>query len=284
VAKSYEAAKKNYDLLMKDYTGTQVVIKNVAKIESGQKAADLGFRGPPALLQEESRFAKGRLEVEYQFDDPRILSDFTVEQPIPSPEGATAQVKEGMAVLSGSTMILLNVVFEPDATWEAECYSDEPRDYGLIAFQEGSEYRALGWEMGNTQFRFKKGGKGPIPSGHVLFLVGDGSWRDADPNQRGWVRLGLREGNRLKAGEPARIRLEVRGDKASAEVHSKSDTASMGGTIKGDDGKAIGPFRVGVFAHTSVAGVERLTVSGKVDMTWFEARVQEFAKGDPGPE
>jgi hypothetical protein len=285
VAKSYEAARKGYDLLLRDYTDTRVVVENVRKIESGHKAADLGWRGPPALLAQESTFRKGRLEVEYQFDDPRILaSDFTVEQPFPNEEGALAQVKNGMAVLSGSTAILLNVVFEPDATWEAECYSDEPRDFGLLAFQEGKEYRVFGWEAGNTQLRFKKGGKGTIPAGHALFLFGDGVWRDADPTERGWVRIGLREGNRLRAGEPIRMKLEVRGDKASAELHAKADAANLSGAIKGDDGRGIGAFRVGAFAFTSVMGVERLTVSGKVDMAWFDAQVAEFAKGDPGPE
>jgi hypothetical protein len=49
----------------------------------------------------------------------------------------------------------MHIVYDPDATWEAECFSDEPRDYGVIAFQDGPGYRALGWEVGNTQLRYK---------------------------------------------------------------------------------------------------------------------------------
>ena len=52
-------------------------------------------------------------------------------------------------------MVLFKVVFEPDAVWEAECYSDDPRDYGLIAFQEGKTFRALGWEVGNTKLKLE---------------------------------------------------------------------------------------------------------------------------------
>ena len=131
------------------------------RVRAGRQAADFGVRGPAALLREEATWKDGRLECEWQFDDDKaFLADFVVEQPMAGDEPVEAEVRSGMAILSGNTSMMLKVVFDPsDVTWEADCVADDHRDYGLIGLQESKDYRAFAMEVWNTQFRLKKGSR-----------------------------------------------------------------------------------------------------------------------------
>ncbi len=285
LAKRYDVARKAYDGVLKDFATSRTVEAHGAKIRSGRMAADLALRGPPALLRQEATWKNGRLEVEYPFNDGWELSDdFEVMQPFAGNEEQSAEVDRGRLVLTGSTAALLKVVFEPDVTWEADVFANDHHDYGLIGFQEGKEYRCVAMDVGNTQFRLKKGSAAKILAGHVLWLFGDGVWRDADPGERGFVRIGQKDGNRLRRNEVANVRVEIHNGQVAGEIHSPNDPVDLKGALKGDDGKGIGPLRVGAFAYTSIVGVERMKISGKVNAAWVDARLEELVKGDPGPE
>ena len=54
--------------------------------------------------------------------------------------------------------------------------------------------------------------------------------------------------------------------------------------MPGDDGKGVGPIRVGAFAYKGRVGVERLKVSGKVDESWALEEFQRLVKADTGPD
>jgi hypothetical protein len=284
-AKRWTEARKEFGELLRSYGGTAVVTAGKERIRAGRRAADYALRGPAALLHAEATWKNGRLEAEWSFDDPRALEDFTTEQPFAGDEPLSGEVRAGMAILSGSTAILLKVVFDPtDVMVEAECTADEHRDYGLIALQDGNEYRAAAMNVGNTQFRLKKGSAAKVLPGHVLWLYGDGVWRDADPGTRGFVRIGVKNSNGLRGGERATVKFELHQDKVSGEIHGKNDTTDLSGKLVGDDGKGIGPVRVGAFAYTGRVGVDRLKIVGKPDALWLSKQLDALLAAASGPD
>jgi hypothetical protein len=286
VGRRYEEARTAYDELLRQWKGTATVKKGEERIRAGRRAADVGARGPAALCSEEASYKNGRLTAEWGFEnDAAFRTDFDLEEPFAADEAVAAEVREGMCVLGGSSALLAKVVFDPtDVTWEMDCWSDEPRDFGLLGLEEGKAYRACAFHVGNTQFRLKKGSAAKVLAGHVLWLFGDGVWRDADPGTRGFVRFAVRDGNHLKPGERFRVRAELHDGQMSGEIHSKSDPVDLKGPIRGDDGKSIGPLRVGPFAYKGRVGVERFWVSGKIDAAWLEKTMADLARADPGPD
>jgi hypothetical protein len=282
----FQEARDAYTALLRDYGTSEVVRAHPERIKAGRKAADVGLRGAIAFLKEEATVKEGRLECEWSFDnDEAFLEDFSVEQAFPGVEPAQCAIRSGQAILSGSTAILLNVVFDPGTTMvEADCVADTHRDYGLIGRQESKDIRTVLLEVGNTQFKLKKGPDGKVLGGHVIWLFGDGVWKDADKGTQGFIRLAEQLGNNLQAGEHLRLDLEFRGDRVEGAIHSKSDPAILKGPMKGDDGKGVGPIRVGAFAYKGRVGVERLKVSGKVDESWALEEFQRLVKADTGPD
>lgn len=285
-AKRWTEARAAYDSLLGSLRGTALVRANEAKLRAGRRAADVGVRGPVAFCSEDATYKDGRLTAEWQFDGDRSMrEDFDLIEPFGAVEPVSGEVREGMVVLGGSAALLLKVVFDPnDVLWEMDCFSDEPQDFGLIGLQEGRVYRACAMHVGNSRFRLKKGSAAKVLAGHVLWLFGDGVWRDADPGERGFVRLAVRDGNTLKAGESFRVVTELRAGQMTGEIHAKSDPVDLKGPMKGDDGVGIGPLRVGPFAYGGRVGVQRFRVSGRVDAAWFEKTLETLAQADPGPD
>ena len=285
-AKRWGDARKGYAALLKTYADTATVTAGGEKIRAGRLAADIALRGPAALLREEATWKNERLEVEYQFDDDKsFLADFVVEQPFPDSEGTDAEVRSGMAILAGNTAIMLKPIFDSsDVTIEVDAVADDHRDYGLFMLQDSKDYRAVALDVGNTQFKLKKGAAAQVLSGHVLWLYGEGVWRDADPGERGFVRIAEKKGNSLKGGERVRLKLEVRGGHVDGEIHGKGDSADLKGALKGDDGRGVGSVRVGAFAFKGRVGIERLAVSGKVDAAWIAKEFERLLAAASGPD
>ncbi len=286
VARRFPEARDAYGRLKKEFSETPVVLAHPERVKAGYKAADVGVRGPVAFLREEAKFENGRLECEWSFDDDKaFLEDFSVEQAFVGLDPAECEIRSGMAILSGSTAILVNVVFDPiDVTWEADCVADSHHDYGLFGRQESKEIRTLLLDVGNTQFKLKKGAAAKVLAAHVLFLFGEGVWKDADKGDSGFIRLAEQPGAGIKAGERVHLQTEVRGDKVEAMLVSKSDTASFKAPLKGDDGRGMGPLHVGAFAYKGRVGVERLKVSGKVDESWALEAFQKLVAAETGPD
>ena len=255
-------------------------------MQAGRQAADIGLRGAAALLVGDAEWKDGRLTVEYRFDDvKRFEKDFLVEQPFPGEASAQADFREGMAILSGSTSMMLKVVFDPsDVAWDIDGVADEPRDYGVVGFQDGREYRAVAMHVGNTQFRLKKRSAATVLPGHVLWLFGDGVWKDADPGERGFVRIAVDNTNKLKGGERTTVRCAIKDGKIEGEILSKSEKVHLSGALKGDDNRGIGPLRVGAFAYNGRVGVERFRVEGKVHAGWLEALHKAALEAAKGPD
>lgn len=285
-AKRYPEARAAYDSLLGSMRGTALVKANEEKLRAGRRAADVGVRGPVAFCSEDATWKDGRLTAEWQFDGDRSMrEDFDLMEPFGAAEPVSGEVREGMVVLGGSAALLCKVVFDPnDVAWEMDCFSDEPQDFGLIGLQEGRVYRACAMHVGNSRFRLKKGSAAKVLAGHVLWLFGDGVWKDTDPGERGFVRLAVRDGNTLKAGESFRVVAELRAGQMTGEIHAKSDPVDLKGPMKGDDGVGIGPLRVGPFAYGGRVGVQRFKVTGRVDAAWLERTLETLAKADPGPE
>ena len=285
-AKRWESARHGYSQVLKQFADTLVVKDHMDALKAGRQAANVALKGAAGLLKEEATMKDGRLEVEYQFDeDKTFLSDFDVEQAFVGDEPQTAEIKSGMCILSGSTAALLRVVFDPtDVTWEMDARADEHRDYGLYALQEGKDYRALAMEVGNTQFKLKKGAEARVLGGHVLWLFGDGVWKQADPGERGFVKIAEKRGNGLKSDEMIKVRVEILKGQVAGEIHAKSEGVDLRGPLKGDDGVGMGPLRVGAFAYKGRVGVDRLKVSGKVDAAWLEKIFLDLVKAATGPD
>lgn len=285
LARRYAEAKKAYGAVLKEFKDSATVAAGGEKLRAGRRAADAGLRGAAAFCSEDATFEGGRLTAEWQFEDDKgFLADFELLQPFAGEEATQAQCREGMAILSGSTSMLLKVVFDPtDVSWEMEATSDEPHDFGLIGVQEGKEYRTCAMHVGNTQFRLKKGAAAQVLAGHVLWLFGDGVWKDADAGERGFVRLAVRNGNDLKRDEVFRVRAELHGGQMTGEIHSKNDPVDLKGPMKGDDGRGIGPLKVGPFAYKGRVGVRRFQVSGRVDAAWLDKALADLVAADPGP-
>jgi hypothetical protein len=284
LAKRWPEALAAYDALLSAHGTTATVSSRRQVVEAGRRAADAGVRGPPALLRRPSVWKDGRLAVEYLFDDPgEIEADFAVEQPFPGNYERRAEHGDGMALLTGSTAILHEVVYEPDVSLEVDVYSDDPRDFGLYALQEAKPYRAVALDAWNTQKKLKKGAAARVLAGHVLWLLGEGAWSATDPDEMGFVFLDQESGPPLEPGKRTRLALEVRGGRAEGRVRVGEAQSTLAAAVKGDDGGAIGALRVGAHAFTSVVGVDRLKIEGKVDMAWFSRRLAELAALDVGP-
>ena len=286
LAKHWADAKKGYGTLLKEWKDTSLVSSHLDRVRAGRQAADFGLRGAAALLTGNATVKNERLEVEYTFEEDKALPpDFAIDQPFPGDEVASAEARSGMAILSGSTSMLLKVVFDPlDVSCEMDAVADEPRDFGLVAFQEGHDYRACAMHVGNTQFRLKKGSAATVLSGHVLWMFGDGVWRDADPGERGFIRLAVKNGNGLKPEENVTVRLELKSGQAAGEIHAKGENVELKGALKGDDGKGMGPLRVGAFAYKGRVGIRRLAISGKVDAAWATKQLDALLDLETGPD
>jgi hypothetical protein len=282
----WDDARSAYARLWKEQRNAACVVAHPERVKAGRLAADLGLHGPAALLTGTADWKDGRLAAEYRFDDAKAFQqDFTVEQPFAGDASAEADVREGMAILSGSTSMMLKIVFDPsDVTWEIDGVADEPRDYGVVGFQEGREYRAVAMHVGNTQFRLKKGAAATVLPGHVLWLFGDGVWKDADPGERGFVRIAVDNANKLKGGERATVRCTIHDGRIEGDILSKSDKVRLQGALKGDDGRGIGPLRVGAFAYNGRVGVERFRAEGKVDAAWWKAQMAAALSSALGPD
>ena len=283
-AKNWEAARKEFTTLSKSYGDTNLVAGRMERIRAGRKAADVGQRGAAALLKGDADVKNGRLEVEYEFeDDVAFLQDFALEQPFASEDPLAANVRSGMVVLSGSTAMLNKVVFDPtDVSWEMECVADRHEDYGLFGLQESKDYRSVVLDVGNTQFKLKKGDAAKVLSGHVLWLFGEGVWKDADPGERGFVRIAERPGNKLVGGERIKVRIDIKGGQVAAEIHGKGEAIELKGALKGDDGRGLSALRVGAFAFKGRVGVDRLKISGKPDPAWLDKEFQALLKAVDG--
>ena len=111
----------------------------------------------------------------------------------------------------------------------------------------------------------------------------DGAWSATDPGELGFIKLAQETRPALVPSKKVRLSLSIRSGNAAGEVRSGNDAASLAGAIRGDDGKGIGALRVGAHVFTSVVGIERLKIDGKVDMAWFERRIAELGALDTGP-
>jgi hypothetical protein len=285
-ARRWEEARKGYARLWKEHRTAACVVAQPERVQAGRHAADIGLRGAAALLSGDAEWKDGRLTVEYRFEDAKHFErDFAVEQPFPGEASAQAEVREGMAILSGATSMMLKVVFDPsDVAWEIDGVADEPRDYGVVGFQDGREYRAVAMHVGNTQFRLKKGSAATVLPGHVLWLFGDGVWKDADPGERGFVRIAVDNTNKLRGGERTTVRCAIEDGRIEGDIVAKSEKVHLQGALKGDDGRGIGPLRVGAFAYNGRVGVERIRVEGKVHAGWLEAAHKAALEAAKGPD
>lgn len=282
----YSDARRGFDALLGTLRTTKVVREHEAAIRTGRRAADVGERGPAAFCSEEATWRGGRLTAEWTFDNDRgFREDFELLDPFGGEQSIAVECRDGMVVLGGSATLLFKAVFDPDdVEWEMEGFSDvEPADLGLLGLQDGKAYRACAMHVGNTQFRLKKGAAAKVLAGHVVWLFGDGVWKDADAGERGFVRVAVRDGNRLKAREKVRVRAELHRGQMTGEIHAKSDAVDLKGPLKGDDGVGIGPLRVGPFVHGGRFGVERFRVSGKVDAAWFARELEALVAAAAAP-
>ena len=284
LAGRYAEALQGYTMLLQQYGGTSLFRDNKSKIQAGRRAARAGALGPQALVGVPVEEKRGRLEMEYHFDDQRVFEeDWTVEQPFSSDMPVQAQWKRGEITIEKATGMLHRLVFLADVRIEASVRVIQPHDFGIIALQESDDFRAILFNVANTQFKLKKGDAAHVNPGHVLWYIGKGVWRDADADAHGFIKIAERPTSKLQSGDRLKLELERSKDKATGTFQGKTDGVSLEGKVKGDDGSTMGPGRVGLFTNSGIIVVESVQISGRVDLEWFRKELAFLVAADPGP-
>lgn len=273
-----------WEELLARHARLPLVADSKRRVEAGRLAARAMARGPAGLLSGAAEMRRGRLEAEYAFSDPKILErDFSIEKPFASDLPLDALPVEGDVVLRGTTGVFHVIVFTSDVHVEAEGTAVVAKDLGLLAVAEEDRFRALLLDLANTRFRLKKGAAATVQPGHVLWFMGEGVWKDADPGEHGFIKVAERASSTLQPGERVKLTLTRKGDRLEGGLESKSDGVALEGRVRGDDGGGMGSARVGVFVHGGELRLRVLRISGVVDMAWFERYVKELvaAAGSP---
>ena len=85
LAGRYAEAVQGYTMLIQQFGNTAYYREHKSKITAGRRAAKVGALGPQGLVNVPATVKKGRIELEYQFNDQRVFEeDFTAEQPSPA--------------------------------------------------------------------------------------------------------------------------------------------------------------------------------------------------------
>ncbi|MFV1959927.1 MAG: hypothetical protein ACC662_11015, partial [Planctomycetota bacterium] len=284
LAGRYADAFQGYTLVIMRYGNTDTYRQHKHAISAGRQAARVGAQGPAALLSVPVTVRRGRLEVEYTFDDARVVQrDFSIEQPFPSDREVDAKVGGGAVRLAGASGLFHVLVWEPDVVVQARIQTEVARDFGILAVEHSDDFRAIMFDIANTRFSLGKGGAEQVHPGHILWFLGQGAWGAADADAIGYIRIAERLKVKLKNGDRVNVEFIRKGDKCEASFQGQTDGVSLKGVVKGDDGKGMGPARIGVFANTGVIRVESLRNQGRVNEAWFEARLRGLIEEDPGP-
>lgn len=273
-----------WEELLARHARLPLVADSKRRVEAGRLAARAMARGPAGLLSGAAEMRRGRLEAEYAFSDPKILErDFSIEKPFASDLPLDALPVEGDVVLRGTTGVFHVIVYTSDVHVEAEGTAVVAKDLGLLAVADEDRFRALLLDLANTRFRLKKGAAATVQPGHVLWFMGEGVWKDADPGEHGFIKVAERASSTLQPGERVKLTLTRKGDRLEGGLESKSDGVALEGRVRGDDGSGMGSARVGVFVHGGELRLRVLRISGVVDMAWFERYVKELvaAAGSP---
>lgn len=280
----YAEALQAYTLVQQQYGNTEAFRTHKSKIAAGRRAARAGALGPEALVGVPVQEKKGRLELEYQFDSQTVFEeDWTLEQPFASAMPVEGRWQRGAVTLEKATGLLHRLVFLPDVRIEATATVHQPKDFGLLAVQDSDDYRAILFNIANTQFKLKKGDNKIENRGHVLWYIGQGVWKDADEDAHGFIKIDERAKVSLESGDRVTLELVRRKDAAQGTLRGKTDRVDLEGKVKGDDGSTMGPGRVGLFTNSGIIVVHGVRISGRVDMEWFRKELAFMVAADPGP-
>lgn len=281
----YAEALQGYTVLIQQYGNTAFYRTHKDKIMAGRYAAKVGALGPEGLLHVPvEKKKRGRLEMEYHFNDQRVFEqDFTVEQPFSSAMEVKAKWKRGSVVMERATGLFHRLVFLPDVRIEATVHVQMPHDFGMIAVEESDDFRAILFNIANTQFKLKKGAAATVNKGHLLWYIGQGVWSAADKDAHGFIKIAERGSVKLKGGDKLKVELSRSKDSAQGSFQGKTDGVNLEGKVKGDDGSTMGSARVGLFTNSGIIIVESVRISGVVDMEWFRKELSFLVAADPGP-
>ena len=270
---------------MRDFARTRTVQDHAGRLRAGLLAARAAQEGPRALLAVPVEVKKDRLEIEYLFDEGRVLEqDFSLEKPFASDLTVDGTLVDGEVVLKGATGLFHALVFSTDVRIEVDATAVVAKDFGLLAVEESDKYRALLANFNNTRFTLKKGDDAQKQAGHYLWFIGEGVWSAADKDMFGYIKIAERGTSKVQNGDRLALDLERRGAKLDGGFQGKTDGVALSGTVKGDDGGGMGAARVGVFVNGGELRVKRVKISGVVDKAWWAKRLAELPFGDPGPD
>ncbi len=280
----YPEALQAYTTVIQQYGNTGFFRAHKAKIAAGRLAARAGALGPQALVNVPVEVKKGRLELEYNFNDERVFQeDWTLEQPFSSAMPVQGRWKRGDITLEKATGLLHRLVFLSDVHLVASVTVHQPHDFGTFAVQESDDFRAILFNVGNTLFKLKKGDAKIDNRGHVLWYIGQGVWKDADKDANGFIKIAERSKVKLESGDKIQIELTRRKNSAEGAFQGKTDGVHLEGKVKGDDGSTMGPGRVGLFTNSGIIVVHSVRIAGSVDMEWFRKELAFMVAADPGP-
>ncbi len=280
----YAEALQAYTIVQQQYGNTEAFRTHKSKIAAGRRGARAGALGPEALVSVPVDKKRGRLAMEYHFNDERVFEeDWTLEQPFSSALPVRGSWKRGEVTLEKATGMMHRLVFLADVTIEASATVHQPRDFGLIAMQESDDYRAVLFNLANTVFKLQKGDNKVDNKGHVLWYIGKGVWSAADDDAHGFIKIAERTKVSLESGDRVTLELTRRKDSAQGTLQGKTDGVNLEGKVKGDDGSTMGSARVGLFTNSGIIVVHSVRITGRVDMEWFRKELAFLVAADPGP-
>jgi hypothetical protein len=280
-----QEAQAGYAALLRDFAGSATVKDNAARLRAGLLAARAAMEGPRALLAVPVEAQRDRLEMEYLFDDGKVLEhDFSLEKPFPSDLTVDGTLDRGEVVLKGATGLFHALVFSADVRVEVDATAVVAKDFGLLAVEEADKYRALLADFANTRFTLKKGDAARPQPGHCLWFIGEGVWSAADADMFGYIKIAERGATKVQNADALKLEMARKADRFEGGFQGKTDGVSLEGTVKGDDGGTMGAARVGVFVNGGELRVKRVKISGVVDRAWWAKRLAELPSGDPGPD
>lgn len=283
-AGDYAQALEGYTLLSLRHGGSDVYQQGRHAIVAGRFAAKVGAQGPAGLLSVPVEMKRGRLEVEYTFDDAReVQRDFHIEQPFPSDRPVTVEPARGVVRMADASGLFHILVWEPDVRFRARVVAEVAHDFGVLAVAETDEFRAIMLDVNNTLFKLKKGPNAKPQPGHLLWFMGQGVWAAADPDAIGYIKIAERRKVDIQNGDRLTLELIRNGDRCEGSFHGRTDGVNLDGRVKGDDGQGMGAARIGLFTNTGILVVEDLQISGKVDMEWFGKYLKDLVDDTQGP-
>jgi hypothetical protein len=244
------------------------VRRRITSLATGPAGVEELFRGKV------ERRDRGRFRITYDFEDAEQMLDFRDVNAFEAPPRAKWDVVSGAARAKGSGAFVLDAHFRPDfLTVEVKVQPERAHDLGVIVFEAGEPRRYYLYTVQNSFFQLGKGDGREDFRENAIVLFGPGMWRDAPPDEIGFVRKCGSEEPKLAPGKPAKIKC----GKAEGEVWMRFPGGrTIRGSAYGDQKYEFTGLTPGVFLVNSAGYFDEVVIEGVPDADWLAQRWRDL--------